>query len=80
MKPRGQRPSGLHVGLAAFVAVLVAMCFLATHASAQDDACGNKCGTDAKCDVAADGTGGKCKCLDGSTFNDVDNTCAGGVV
>ncbi|CAI7891188.1 unnamed protein product, partial [Closterium sp. NIES-54] len=44
------------------------------------DACGNKCGTDAKCDVAADGTGGKCKCLDGSTFNDVDNTCAGGVV
>ncbi|CAI5531165.1 unnamed protein product, partial [Closterium sp. Naga37s-1] len=41
-------------------------------------ACGNKCGTDAKCVVAADGTGA-CECMDGSTFNNLDNTC-GGVV
>ncbi|CAI5471979.1 unnamed protein product, partial [Closterium sp. Yama58-4] len=55
------------------------MSFLATRASAQDDACGSKCGTVAECVVAADGTGA-CECVDGSTFNQVDNTCDGVVV
>ncbi|CAI5459899.1 unnamed protein product [Closterium sp. Yama58-4] len=75
MKPRGQRRSAFQLGLAAFLAGL-AMSFLVTHASAQDDACVNKCGTDADC-VVNDFGAGVCQCKDGSTFNDVDYTCDG---
>ncbi|CAI5479250.1 unnamed protein product, partial [Closterium sp. Yama58-4] len=76
MKPYGRLS---HFGLAALVAGLVAISFLATHASAADDVCGNKdCGTDAECIATADGTA-VCQCFDGSNFSDLDKTCDGDV-
>ncbi|CAI7844907.1 unnamed protein product, partial [Closterium sp. NIES-53] len=74
MKPCA-RLSGL-CGLAALLAGLVAISFLATHASAADaDPCaGIDCGSSASCMLQADGTA-DCLCEDGSAFNKTDKTC-----
>ncbi|CAI7753809.1 unnamed protein product [Closterium sp. NIES-53] len=74
------RRFGRLYGLGA-AALLVAISFLATHASATVEigVCGNKdCGSDAQCVVSADGSAGVCECLDGSAFNELENTCDGG--
>ncbi|CAI5526291.1 unnamed protein product, partial [Closterium sp. Naga37s-1] len=74
MKPCA-RLSGL-CGLAALVAGLVAINFLATHASAfvGNPCAGIECGPSASCMVQDDGTA-DCWCEDGSAFNKTDKTC-----
>ncbi|CAI5995188.1 unnamed protein product, partial [Closterium sp. NIES-64] len=74
--PYGQRLSGL-CGLAALVAGVVAISFLATHASADDvHLCENvDCGKIARCSANPDGKTTQCMCDDGYFFQDSDKTC-----
>ncbi|CAI5482307.1 unnamed protein product [Closterium sp. Yama58-4] len=70
------RLSGL-CGLAALVAGLVAISFLATHASAayNSPCAGYECGPSASCLLYRDGSP-FCLCDDGtSNFNETDKTC-----
>ncbi|CAI5971337.1 unnamed protein product [Closterium sp. NIES-64] len=74
MKPCA-RLSGL-CGLAALVAGLVAISFLATHASAAGDPCtGGVCGVEASCTTLGP-TEFLCNCnKEGFAFNEADKTC-----
>ncbi|CAI5512130.1 unnamed protein product, partial [Closterium sp. Naga37s-1] len=67
-----ERLTGL--GLAALVAGLVAISFLATHASAADS-CDKDCGPDAGCVLRAPNSPAECMCYGGTTFNETDKTC-----
>ncbi|CAI5963915.1 unnamed protein product [Closterium sp. NIES-65] len=68
------RLSGL-CGLAALVAGLVAISFLATHASAADDLCANEDCGEGTCAVDVDNDIPLCVCKDGLVFDDDHKTC-----
>ncbi|CAI5465799.1 unnamed protein product [Closterium sp. Yama58-4] len=68
------RLSGL-CGLAALVAGLVAISFLATHASAAADLCANEDCGEGTCAVDVDNDIPLCVCKDGLVFDDDHKTC-----